>query len=65
MERLVVAFPSGIKNAGDKVGKDYRRKVSDWILRRQKAVRKLLGARYVGYEQAVKDLLMDIKTRHI
>jgi hypothetical protein len=65
VEPLVVAFPSGIENVGDKVGKDYRRKVSDWILRRQKAVGKLLGARYVGYEQVVKDLLMDIETRHI
>uniref|UniRef100_A0A2N9FRM3 Reverse transcriptase domain-containing protein n=1 Tax=Fagus sylvatica TaxID=28930 RepID=A0A2N9FRM3_FAGSY len=65
VEPLAVAFPSGIENAGDKVGKDYRRKASDWVLRRQKAVGKLLGASYVGYEQAVEDLLMDIEARHI
>jgi hypothetical protein len=65
VEPLAVAFPSGTKNAGDKVGKDYRRKASDWVLRKQKAIGKLLGARYVGYEQAVEDLLMDIEAQHI
>jgi hypothetical protein len=29
VEPLAVAFPSGIENAGDKVGKDYRRKASN------------------------------------
>jgi hypothetical protein len=65
VEPLAVAFPSGAENARDKVGKDYRRKASEWVLRRQKAVGKLLGACYEGYEQAVEDLLMDIEARHI
>ncbi len=51
-----------MENVGDK---DYGRKASDWVLRRQKAVGKLLGASYEGYEQAVSNLLMDIEARHI
>ena len=65
VEPLAVAFPSGTENAGDKVGKDYRKKALDWVLCRQKAVGKLLGARYVGYEQSLEDLLMNIEAWHI
>ena len=65
VEPLAVAFPSGAETAGNKVGKDNGRKASDWVLRRQKAIGKLLGANYEGYEQAVEKLLLDIEARHI
>ena len=65
VEPLAVAFPSGAETAGDKVGKDYGRKASDWVLRKQKAIGKLLGANYEGYEEAVEKLLLDIEARHI
>jgi hypothetical protein len=37
---------------------------SDWVLRQQKRVGKVLGASYVGSEHAVTKLLMDIEARH-
>ena len=33
--------------------------------KRQKAIGKVLGASYEGYEQAVTVLLMDIEARHL
>lgn len=38
---------------------------SEWVLGRSKRIRKLLGASYVGYEERVTRLLMEIDTRHI
>jgi hypothetical protein len=41
------------------------RKPSDWVLRKEKDVGKVLGASYEDYEQVVTELLMEIEAIHI
>uniref|UniRef100_A0A2N9IUI4 Reverse transcriptase domain-containing protein n=1 Tax=Fagus sylvatica TaxID=28930 RepID=A0A2N9IUI4_FAGSY len=38
---------------------------SEWVMRKQKGVGKVLGASYEGYEQTVTELLMDIEARYL
>jgi hypothetical protein len=63
VEPLAVAFP--VENPGIKEDRSLVRKPSDWVLRREKAIGKVLGANYEGYEEAVTELLMDIEARQL
>uniref|UniRef100_A0A2N9EFL4 Reverse transcriptase domain-containing protein n=1 Tax=Fagus sylvatica TaxID=28930 RepID=A0A2N9EFL4_FAGSY len=65
VEPLAVAFPDGVENHGGQEAGIYGSQPSDWVQRRQKAIGKVLGANYEGYEQAVIVLLMDIEARHL
>ena len=65
VEPLAVAFPDRVENHGGQEAGIYGSQPSDWVQRRQKAIGKVLGANYEGYEQAVIVLLMDIEARHL
>jgi hypothetical protein len=65
VEPLAVAFPDGVESHGVQATEIIGSQTSDWVQRRQKAIGKVLGANYEGYEQAVTVLLMDIEARHL
>ena len=65
VEPLAVAFLDGVENHGGQAAGSYGSQSSDWVQRRQKAIGKMLGANYEGYEQAVTVLVMDIEARHL
>jgi hypothetical protein len=65
VEPLAVAFPVDVENHGSTDDGSFVSQSSDWVQRRQKAIGKVLGANYEGYEQAVTALLMDIEARHL
>jgi hypothetical protein len=65
VEPLAVAFPADVENHGSKDDGSFVSQSSDWVQRRQKAIGKVLGANYEGYEQAITVLLMDIEARHL
>jgi hypothetical protein len=65
VEPLAVAFPVGVENQGSQTAGNSGSQSSDWVQRRQKAIGKVLGANYEGYEQAVTVLLMDIEACHL
>ena len=65
MELLAIVLPKGVEGSGSEVGQSIGREPSDWVMRKEKGVGKVLGTSYEGYEQAVIELLMDIEARHI
>ena len=65
VEPLAIVIPHGVEGSGSEVSQSVRRKPSDWLMRKEKGVRKVLGASYEGYEQDVIKLLMDIEAKHI
>uniref|UniRef100_A0A2N9FU80 Reverse transcriptase domain-containing protein n=1 Tax=Fagus sylvatica TaxID=28930 RepID=A0A2N9FU80_FAGSY len=60
-----VAFPDGVASHGVQATEIIESQTWDWVQGRQKAIGKVLGANYEGYEQAVIVLLMDIEARHL
>jgi hypothetical protein len=64
IEPLGIAIPQDMESAKFDEVRVSGRKPSDWVLRKEKGVGKVLGASYAGYEQAVTKLLMDIEARH-
>ena len=64
VEPLGIANPQDMESAKFNEVRVFGRKPSDWVLRKEKGVGKVLRASYAGYEQAVTELLMDIESRH-
>ena len=68
VEPLAVVLPLGLEHSGTEVARSSGcagRQPSDWAMRKQKGVGKVLGASYEGYEQTVTELLMDIEARYL
>ncbi len=64
VEPLAIVIPQGVGGPGHE-NAGIGRKPSDWVLRKEKGVGKVLGASYEGYEQVVTELLMEIEARHL
>ena len=65
VEPLAMVIPPGVDGSVSEVNTSMGGQPSDWVMRKEKGVGKILGANYEGYEQAVIELLMDIEARHI
>uniref|UniRef100_A0A2N9FZM9 Reverse transcriptase domain-containing protein n=1 Tax=Fagus sylvatica TaxID=28930 RepID=A0A2N9FZM9_FAGSY len=68
VEPLVVVLPLGLEHSGNEAARSSGsagRMPSEWVIRKQKGVGKVLGASYEGYEQTVTELLMDIEARYL
>uniref|UniRef100_A0A2N9GEX2 Reverse transcriptase domain-containing protein n=1 Tax=Fagus sylvatica TaxID=28930 RepID=A0A2N9GEX2_FAGSY len=67
-EPLAVVLPLGLEHSGNEAARSSGsagRTPSEWVIRKQKGVGKVLGASYEGYEQIVTELLMDIEARYL
>ena len=65
VEPLAIVISQGVEGMGHEHAKDIGRKPSDWVLRKEKGVGKVLRASYEGYEQVVTEILMEIEARHL
>jgi hypothetical protein len=65
VEPLAIIAPHGMEGSGSEIGGSLGRKPSNWVMRKEKGIGKVLGASYERYEQAVIELLMEIEAKHI